>query len=500
MKKIIILGGGGAGWLTALSIKRHWPNTDITVVEDTSIPPIIAGEAGATSLLGRYKDLGIDITSWIKECGAMPKLGSIYNDWDVIGKSFVQSVVDRDQHNLIKNNPEYRDFQNILPKLYCAANKNLSDNYDRGWLIKENKTRQANFVPLDEGNHNDMYHFDSRANAEFLKKIALQRKIKHLDRKYIDALQDESGNITELLFEHGDSIKGDWFFDCSGFARLLLVKKLKAEYQDNSHMFPASSVVAWWLDDDICKSYTELTAMKYGWSFNINLAHRSGNGYIYDSSEISVDKAIEEAEIRFGSKINPVANVSFVPGTVKKFWINNVIGIGLSTGFSDPLESNGMALVTNQILTMFRYWNPIQPVNSGLVNEFNDNMYSTVTIINDFISLHFTGKRTDSSYWLKLKDKTRFSDAVNNKIEMYKDGIIVVDQAQTIYVVENFIQIAQGLNLLDTEKVKLYITDWEPDIMQRFEKYYNQQMQAHKIITDHCYTTREWKNLYHATK
>lgn len=502
MKRIIILGGGGAGWLTAITIKQQFKNADIYVVEDTTIPPIIAGEAGAANLLELYKKNDIDITSWIKAVKATPKHGSLYNDWNVVGDSFVQALAQTDQYGLLEK-PKYKSLvscnsASTLLKLLYANNKPIYKMYDRGILIDQNKARHNKRIPFDQGNNNDMYHFDSRANADFLKNIALERGVTHIDNRYTNSILDEFGNIQKIQFADSTELEGDWFFDCSGFARLLLVKTMGAEFEDTSHRFPANSVVAWWNEHTVCKSYTELTAMKYGWSFNINLAGRSGNGYIYDDSEISVDDAIKEAEIRFGNPIKPVAKLKFKPGTVKKFWVKNVIGIGLSTGFSDPLESNGMGLVSMQLFDLYRHWNPeIDPIDE-ITKLYNDILYGKVNDINDFISFHFTGKRTDTNYWIKMKDKSRFSDSLNNRLHLYREGIIVPDHINThLYGLSNWLQVAQGLDLIDIEKLKKNLSYIGTNATEIVEDYVRTQLASHSHITDTCYEMHEWIDKMH---
>lgn len=505
MKKIVILGGGGAGWLAAITIKQKFKNAHIYVVEDTTIPPIIAGEAGSANLLEIYKTNNINISTWIKAVKATPKHGSVYNDWNEVGKSFTQALVQTDQYGILEK-VKYKSLvscnaASTLLKLLYAKGKPIYKAYDRGILIDQNKARHNKTLPFAQGNKNEMYHFDSRANADFLKNIALERGITHIDNRYTNSVLDEFGNIQKIQFVDGTELESDWFFDCSGFARLLLVKTMGAEFEDTSHRFPATSVVAWWNEDNICKSYTELTAMKYGWSFNINLAGRSGNGYIYDDTETTLDEAIKEAEVRFGNPVKPVAKLKFKPGTVKQFWIKNVIGLGLSTGFSDPLESNGMGLVSMQLFDLYNYWNPeVNPIDT-LTKKYNESLYGKVNDINDFISFHFTGKRTDTNYWIKMKDKTRFSDSLNNRLDLYREGIIVPDNdVGSLYGLSNWLQVAQGLDLINIEKLKKNLSYLGEDTIKLVDDYWREQLDVHPNITDTCYEVQEWIAKMHQNK
>ena len=145
--------------------------------------------------------------------------------------------------------------------------------------------------------------------------------------------------------------------------------------------FPVTiSLVAWWDDPCPCVT-TNAIAMQYGWSWNINIRHRSGNGYIYDPDHITLDQAIAEAEQRFNKKIDPIANFSFTPGMMRKAWRNNVFAIGLSSGFLEPLEANGVAVIIESLYSMQDYWNPYQLTYDDAVKDrFNERVFGILKI------------------------------------------------------------------------------------------------------------------------
>lgn len=460
MKNVVILGGGSAGWITALGLQRIWKNINITVVEDSKIPPIIAGESGSAFVKKFYDFLDIDINDWVIKTNAMPKLGSIFHNWNTVGENFHHAAINISP--LEEMAKHFGVYHYKIEHYSIADNYPISKLYPAGYLIESNK------IPLGPNGmiEDTMYHFDSRLNADYLKTIALSRGITHLDRKYTHCELDSSGNITELFFEQGDTIKGDWFFDCSGFARLLLSKVMKVEFEDLSRLFPASKVVAWW-DKPNDKIYTNITAMDYGWSWNINIRNRTGNGYIYDGNEITLEKAIEEAETKFNTKIDPVAKLSFTPSVVKEYWKNNVIGIGLSAGFVEPLESNGLSIVILTILNIVHHWNPFGCIDIDRKN-FNIKCCADMDDIINFLNLHYRGKRTDTSYWQKLKDPNTVTDLNKERIELWSNGILgSIHNNRFNFSAESYLTVAQGLGLINTEKLKERL------------KYENQSSKAH---------------------
>jgi tryptophan halogenase len=487
VKQIVILGGGSAGWMTALWLHKFWQNINITVIEDSKTPPIIAGEAGSSSVRLFYEEIGIDINDWVMKVNASPKLGSVLNDWNTVGSSFLHSIINKKYLNEISSKLNLD--VNKIEQFAVSSIFPIAKLYVSGHLIEQNRTPFVEDGYLDEA----MWHFDSRLNADYLKQIAISRGIVHLDKRYVKSTIDGiTGDIKSLIFDDATSIDADWFFDCSGFARLLLEKVMGAEYEDVSRFFPASSVVAWW-DKPNDTVYTKLNAMKYGWSWNINLRNRTGNGYIYDGSEISLEDAIREVEEKFNITIDPVAKLSFTPNVVKEYWKGNVIGVGLSAGFAEPLESNGLAIVVTEMLNLLSYWNPHE-VNTVQRKKFNDKCYSDMDQIIDFLNLHYRGSRTDTIYWKKLKDPNRITEKNKEYIELWKNGFLGSSRTYgEIYTIESYLTVAQGLGLINTDKATK-ILSYERDSPIAHKHLRDIILKDIFYNIDRCKTMQEWKN------
>jgi tryptophan halogenase len=501
MKRIVILGGGTAGWLTALMIKKNWSTCDITVIEDPSKPPIIAGESGSFAMNDIMNHLDINFFDWIKKVSAMPKLGGKFYDWYELGSEFTHGAIESKIKFDILKSDNFKQLADcgIEEELTLAKGIPFHKLYAGGHLIEQNKVPFLKEDPSGRKitHFTSMYHFDSRANANYLKKVGMSRGINLLEKKYVKSTTNsDTGNIIGLVFDDATGIEGDWFFDCSGFARLLLDKVMHVEYEDHSKLFPASSVFAWWDEKPISKSYTEATAMKYGWSWNINIAHRAGNGYIYDGTEISLDQAIDEARIRFNKKIEPVASFSFNPCNAKEYWKGNVIGVGLSTGFVEPLESNGLGLVAIGLQQLLMKWNPESDFNGKEREMYNEKLYVSSNEMIDFLNLHYRGNRTDTSYWLKLKEKETMSKGIQYLLECYNEGIIP-KESQIVYSQQSYYTVMQGLNLLNLDKIKSRLSHYSPEIFKQHDELVKILNHIYSTDVSRCHDIEDWRNGFH---
>lgn len=495
INEIIILGGGAAGWLTALYLKKIFPNNNYTVVEDPNTPPIIAGESSAAILTAFYNFLEIDQTDWAIKTHALPKLGSKFIDWNGVGTNFIHGLVS-DQYRANYDNNFLSTFSSNRDFISCALVENIKMEsiFYCSEMIKQDK------LPIVQTSHNTfealhlfMWHFNSRENAAYLKNLGQQRGIKLVEKKYVKSNVDELGNILSITVDDTTNIVGDWFFDCSGFSRLLLQKTLGVESTDYSNLFPARSVVAWWDNDTTLANYTTVTAMKYGWAWKINLDDRTGNGYVFDPDHLTLDQAIEEIKNKFNTDIVPVANLNFTPSLVNQYWKNNVIAIGISSGFLEPLESNGLGQAITQLILLEKFWNPEETtlIDQKLYNCAVDNKMKEII---NFLSLHYKGQRRDTDFWKSHSfDSFRTNDYLKEKIAQWHEGVLVDDNL-TVYQFESYATVIQGLELINLNKLKKRLCA-RHDIFKNFYKSYNDTMLEKQKIIDQSLDLKTWYHL-----
>lgn len=499
----VILGGGSAGWLTALFLKRNWKNLEITVIEDPNKLPIIAGESGSTTFTDLLIHLNIDKSDFIKHTNATPKLGGRFIDWNGIDTEFLHVMqtdftpwLDEwgrfisDQSNLTLSSfnrifsQEHE--KNLFLKTVLANDVPLSEMFLAGEFIRQDKVPFG--APL-ELPCIPMWHFESRAAAAYFKNIGIERGIKIVEGTYQTAFLKQNGDIESLSLVDGKTIYGDWFIDCTGFSRLLLEGVIGEKIVDYSHYFPARAVVAWW--DDPCPSLlTTATAMRYGWSWNINLRHRSGNGYLYDPDHIDLDQAVAEAESRFDKKITPIANFKFTPGIVENSWRNNVIAVGLSSGFLEPLEANGVAVIIETLYALQDLWRPEVRDHEQNRKRFNQRTFAITQDIKDFLALHYRGHRNDTDFWLQHQHSDRTPESLKNKLDDWAEYYRSFKPEPRYYGYSSaaWLTVLQGLRLFSSDELKRL-----PKInIGIADKIIQNVRNRHSPIVDSCWKLEEW--------
>ena len=487
-KSSIVLGGGTAGWLTAMTLQKLWPSLSVSVVEDPEKPPIIAGESGGMAIANIFKLLDLDITEWEKEVNATPKLGGIFYNWNGEGSVFYHALVDKYLHNWSKNFNSVEE-QNFYLRGLINNNIDLCDAFTAGDFVKNNK------VPFDKNlkqQHPMMHHFDSRATAAYLKRQGLARGITLIEAKFSHCDTDENGYLTDMHFTNHKSVRADWYFDCSGFARLLLEKQCGIESTDYSEIFPARAVVAWWDETDLYSS-TIATAMDAGWSWKIGLMHRSGQGYLYDPDILTEDQALAEVHRKFGNHIEPVAKLKFTPSILKKFWHKNVVGVGLSTGFLEPLEANGTGVIVDSLFALQMNFNPDYVIEEN-VDRFNNLVHRSYNTIKDFLSLHYRGKGLNTDFWKEQNtNPNRIPDSLKQRLDdfeyFYRTNNIDYIQYMSQYGIESWLTVIQGLDIIDPTLISIGSTS------NLVKKYYIKEKQLQEKITEKCIGINEWKNI-----
>ncbi len=506
--KVVILGGGTAGWLTGLFVKRNWPKTEVSIVEDPDRPPIIAGESGSTTFVSLLRHLGIDNDDFVRKVNATPKLGGKFTNWNGVGTQFIHTLQTdyapwldgwTDYVNENGNDGELtvKDVYSILRneqakdtylKTLIGNDVPLAEAFYANYFIQENK------VPF--GASSDlpcipMWHFESRGAAAYLKNIGLSRGINLVEGKYQHSTQDESGNITSIVLDGERQLEANWFFDCSGFARLLMGGVLKEPIVDYTNYFPARAVVAWW--DKTCPCVTtNAIAMKYGWSWNINIRNRSGNGYIYDPDHISLDQAVDEASVYFNKKIEPIANFQFTPGMMRKAWRNNVIAIGLSSGFLEPLEANGVAVIVESLFGLQDYWTPNKKkYDEEVINRFNDRIWFVTEDIRDFLALHYRGHREDTEFWKSHRyDNFRVPESLKQKLELWNKFYNHGEEEPWMagYSPTAWLMVLQGLEVFSPE----IITKNFKNLLPIGQSVLNKNKARYKGLVAPFWTIDEW--------
>lgn len=422
--KIVICGGGTAGWLAALMIKKIQKHShDITVIESSKIGIIGAGE-GSTGYLtdiiqGNTWDYGCNEEDFFKETSATIKLGIEHRDWKTLKHSYYGPI---DGSRTAGQLPDVS---------LCYALKNdipvhlMSED---GFYIEHKKT---NFWYDENGKFENTkshaYHFDGHKVGQYFKKICMADSVNHKDSEIIEVLCDENG-ITGLRLSGDEIITADFYIDCTGFSRKLM-NGLDVKWISYNKNLPVNTAMPFLLNyekDETVYPVTTAWAQKYGWMWQIPIADRKGCGYVYDSNHISDEQAKNEIENVLGRTIDPIKIIKFDTGRLEKVWYKNCLSLGLSAAFAEPLEATSIHSTIIQLTTfIFDYLRDTkeETVNFGSQNIYNKKIGMMYDDFRDFLIIHYQTQRKDTEFWRYVSSKETRTDHVNNIIELCRTRI-----------------------------------------------------------------------------
>lgn len=426
--KIIIVGGGTAGWMAGcmaanlnqlLKTDGTSKQYDVTIIESSNIPIIGAGE-GSTGLLMEYiakkfKKLGVNETDFLYETESTLKLGIRFKDWDGIGTEYLSPI-----------QPTFSSNYNVdIDLLSFVMHGHYADSSPAGYLMHNGLSSFYTTKNKTLGTHS--YHFDAHKVGKYLKKIALKNGIKHIDAEITDVnINTITGNCESVrLKETNELITADLWIDCSGFARILS-NKVNSGWISYKDYLPVNSALPYlhkYKKDEDIKLETLAWAQKNGWMWQIPTQERFGCGYVYCDYFTNADSALKELEQTTGRKIEPLRQIKFDVGRLENFWSKNVLAVGLSSGFLEPLQATSIHSSIVQCELLFNHFlytdieKTLNPVSIGRYNQFIGRMFDD---FKDLLQIHYMTKRDDSEFWKFVQNDLKRTDTTNYMIEMSK--------------------------------------------------------------------------------
>ena len=420
IKKIIIVGGGTAGWMTAAAIAKVLGENycQVNLIESEEISTVGVGEATIPQIQLFNRLLDLDEDEFMRKTQGTFKLGIQFVNWTRIGQKYLHAFGDVG-----------KDMDAIQFYHYWLKMSQLGDIDDlESYTISGAASRQNKFIrPFDAGNSPlstiaYAFHFDAGLYARFLREYAEARGVKRTEGKVVDVqLNKENGFIDSVKLESGQVMDADFFIDCSGFRGLLIEGALKTGYEDWTHWLPCDR--AWAVP---CESvapltpYTQSIAHPAGWQWRIPLQHRIGNGHVFSSKFMSEDEARSILLNNLdGKALAEPKLLRFVTGKRKKVWNKNCLAIGLASGFMEPLESTSIHLVQSSIARLMSLF-PNKNFDQEDIDEFNRQSDFEVEKIRDFLILHYhVTERDDSDFWNYCRTMS-IPEALTQKIEQFK--------------------------------------------------------------------------------
>jgi tryptophan halogenase len=456
---IVVVGGGTSGWLTVCNLLfriHESKNINITLVESPDVPIIGVGE----SVTGRMYDV---INFWnpirnekefLKETGSTYKYGIKHIDWYKKDDSFISPI-----GSDFKNDTTYPTEDYDYIRTYHVAENLKYEAPLQNQLMLQNK-----LYPLGVHNYDVAYHIDAFKTSQYLRKKCLETgRVKRIEATIDDVILNEQGGVQSLVLDNEKTINGDLFFDCSGWSKVLN-KKLDTKfisYRDNLLVNKAFVFPKPLTDKDTIKNYTQITARDFGWTFEIQLQNRVGRGYVFNDDMISVDKAVDEMSKAFGEDIQPKKVLGFDCGRIDKFWNKNVISIGLSSQFVEPMEATALhTIITAMSRFMEYYFKPsLNLFDTNLQKQYNDYMGGYLDDMRDFITFHYITPRNDTEFWKESSNPKRWSDELKSKMEIWKYRMprkTDYTHKGIYYGIDNslWLQVGMGMNIFDSNIAK----------------------------------------------
>lgn len=398
IERIVIVGGGTAGWMTAAALANQLQtNATITLIESEEIGTVGVGEATIPPIRQFNQLLGINENEFVKACQGSFKLGIEFVNWGEVGHRYFHPF-----------GPFGKAFDTVsLHHYWYAAHQqgkaDSLDNYSMAWVA----AKSGKFAPPERDPRNILstfdyaYHFDAGLYARFLRSYSEQRGVRRVEGKVAHTrLNADTGFVDSVGMEDGSSIPGELFIDCSGFRGLLIEQALGTGYEDWSHWLPCDRAWAVPTERGELIPYTRSTAHEAGWQWRIPLQHRAGNGHVFCSSFMDEDRAAEVLmENLPTAALDSPRMLKFQTGRRKKFWNKNVVAIGLASGFLEPLESTSIHLIQSGIAKLLALF-PDKTFDEATSEEYNRVSTIEMENIRDFIILHYClNKRNDSELW-----------------------------------------------------------------------------------------------------
>jgi tryptophan 7-halogenase len=422
IKKIVVVGGGTSGWMSAAALARmiEHAGVSVTLIESDEISTIGVGEATIPSIRDFNTMLGLDENDFVSQTQGTFKLGIEFVDWYRCGERYIHPF---GTYGLDFQGIRFHQFWLKLRQLGDATLGDISEyNLCTRAAVLNRFTRPKGGRDAVLSSLGYAFHFDAGLYARYLRNYSETRGVRRIEGKIVDVrLRAEDGFITSLVLQDGRSVDGELFLDCSGFRSLLIGQTYKVDFHDWSHWLPCNRAVAVPCEKSVpLLPYTRSTADAAGWRWRIPLQHRTGNGYVYCSNYIGDDEARERLLGTLdGAPQTEARLLKFTAGCRRKFWEKNCIAIGLAGGFLEPLESTSIHLAQTGISKLMALF-PDRNCSVTEIDAYNGYATQEYERIRDFIILHYKAtQRGDTPFWRYCRDMS-IPTSLQQKIDLFR--------------------------------------------------------------------------------
>ena len=441
VKKVVIVGGGTAGWMAAASFsKLLGKSIEVTLVESDEIATVGVGEATVPPLILLNRYLDINEQEFLAFVKGSIKLGISFENWKNVNENYIHPF------GYTGKDTWAASFQHFWRRgLDIGVNYPLSD-----YSVEYSAAVQNKFAHMPNSTLTYAYHIDAGFYAKFLRNIAEKAGTTRIEGKVQHVILDDAQYIKSILLESGVTIEGDFFIDCSGFRGLLIEQALHTGYEDWSHWLPCDSAIA--IQTESVREpvpYTRAIAHHAGWQWQIPLQHRVGNGLVYCSRYMTDDAArktlLEKIE---GRTITEPKIIKFKTGQRRQHWNKNCVALGLASGFIEPLESTSIHMIQRGITRLIQMF-PLDGIRACDVDEYNEQMKTETLTIRDFIILHYhSTAREDSAFWRYCKNMP-IPASLKHRIDLFKEtGKLFIESPYKLFAEPSWLHVMVGQGII----------------------------------------------------
>jgi tryptophan halogenase len=436
-RKVVIAGGGTAGWMAAAALSKQLGNIlDIVLVESDEISTVGVGEATIPPMRVFHKLLGIDEQVFMRATNATFKLGISFENWGKCNDQYMHSFGKTGKESFLA------DFQHFW---LHGQEQGLSGEFG-DYCFELQAAKAGKFKTSAKSAINFAYHMDATLYAKFLRGFCEEKGVKRIEGKIVKVHQDDqSGDIKSLTLDSNLLVEGDLFIDCTGFKGLLIEQTLHTGYEDWSHWLPCdSAVVVQTESTGPVMPFTRSIAHDAGWRWRIPLQNRVGNGLVYCSRYLSDDDAISRLTTEVeGKTLTEPKIIKFRTGRRRKAWNKNCVSLGLASGFVEPLESTSINLIITGIIRLIRLF-PFDGIQPSLVDEYNSQTLVELEKIRDFIVLHYhVTEREDSPFWRYCKNM-EVPATLSHRIKLFEQRAHAFQSDGELFRVDSWTQVMLG--------------------------------------------------------
>ena len=437
IKRIVIAGGGTAGWMVAAALSKTLGKVlDITLIESDEISTVGVGEATIPTLVTFHRLLEINEQEFMAATQATFKLGISFENWRDVGEDYIHSfgITGKDHWTA--------GFQHFWLK---GRERNLAGDYG-DYCLELKAALQNKFAHLPNGGMNYAFHMDASLYAKYLRGFSEKFGVRRIEGKIVEVKTDHvPGHISALRLDSGVDIEGDLFIDCSGFRGLLIGQALGVEYQDWSQWLYCDSAVAVQTESvGEAVPYTRSIAHDAGWQWRIPLQHRVGNGIVF-SSRYTDDASATQTLLGNlqGTALTEPRVIKFRPGQRSSTWSGNCVAIGLASGFLEPIESTSIHLIQRGIVRLLQMF-PSNGISQSDIDEYNQQTRAEIEHIRDFIILHYhVTRRQDTAFWRACRDMD-IPESLRHRIELFRETGRVFRVPNELFAENSWIQVMLG--------------------------------------------------------